>query len=252
MTQQASKSDKFWTGVRKITKKTEPMRWRALYRTMHAMDTDKKLDDIPALYQLTKLSLLQYQHGRRVKKTANLIMNNMIQTILENDDDLLILNYKLLTETQRYELIGRILSNMHVKISETVPDVAPRLVQIKHDTKYNKEKLKTNPKATPAMAYYNYHSKHIGICPELLNKDDFLTVAGVLAHEYVHVLQSVYKSSLPTPIIKFMHRHRKPLFKMGHNARPNEKEANRIKDLVKRRFPKRYETLSDAYYSERD
>ena len=248
-TQPTKKYGAFMTGLRTVVLKTRPARWRSLYRTMHAMDTTQKMGDIPALYQITKLSLLQYQYGRKMKKIAKTLTDNIIKSILENDDDLSALNLRLLTRTEKQEFIIRTINSTHKKMSEIVPDAAPLLKNVVLDTEYNK---KPEKRKRPALAYYSSQNYQIGICPELLKYNDMDFIASVIAHEYVHVLQAAYSSSLPTPIIRFLRQHTRAKMRLSHDLRPNEQEALKIDDIVQRRFNERYLELADIYYSEHD
>lgn len=269
-------TDTFDYIVRKLHLATRDVRWRALYRTMHNMGETRPITHVPALieyinsdflsrnyknlqetlykyyatYQMGKLGVLQFQYGRGIRRLANRIMRSMISSILENDDDLMILNYNLLSMDQRIEFITRTLMATHQKISEHIPSAAPALTNVKLDTEYNKRK-KRKPNES-ALAYYSHKYKHIGLCPPLFESDDINEIINVMTHEYVHVLQSVYKSSLPLTILRYADANRVAMFRLPHDVRPIELESNRVADMVTKKFLPSYEIAVEKYNDTHD
>lgn len=274
MTQQ-NKLTRFQKAVRKLYDKSRPKRWRALYRTVHQIKatqdnisnptmleraaqillptkTYEKLSEIPYAYQFAKLSVLQHHRGKRTKDLARMIMQTMINDMLETGNDLIVLNYAITDTRYRMEFVAETLMNTHRKISEQIPEVSPALKRVIFDPEYNQRKKKSKNDSFIADAYYSRAKKQIGFCPEGLDGDDIAALANTMAHEYVHVLQSVYESTLPTPILKLSWQHHNTMHKFPHDLRPIEKEANRVGRLVGHNFQKYFDKLSNEYYATHD
>lgn len=270
MTTQQKKTNIFITGAHKVLNAALPYsrRWRMLYRTMHKIDDlytygpspalqdaleniskilsmipsknlkelATKLPDMELLYNFEKLNLLQHQRGERIKNMARLIMFNMINTIIENNEEIVVMNYNLLDEKQRIDFITKTLMATHKKISVHIPAVSDAvrtvIVDYEYDTKYPDE---------PARAYYDKSAQLIGLCPLILSDDNINSVIATMSHEYVHALQAVYKSALPTPILKFSWEYYNTMHKLPHSQRTIEKEANKVTRMVRNSFNTRFQ-----------
>ena len=270
-----NKLTRFQRGARKLYDKSRAIHWRALYRTVHQIKatqdnisnptmleraaqallpskTYNKLSEIPYAYQFAKLSILQHHRGKRTKDLARMIIQTMINDMLETGNDFIALNYATIDTKYRMEFVAETLMNTHKKISEQIPEVAPALRRVIFDPEYNQRKKKSKNDSFIANAYYSCAKKQIGFCPEGLAGNDIAALAKTMAHEYVHVLQSVYASTLPTPILRLSWQHHSTMHKFPHHLRPIEKEANRVGRLVGHNFQKYFDKLSNDYYATHD
>ncbi len=264
------KNNIFNKGARSILNAALPYsrRWRMLYRTMHKIDDlytygpspvlqnvmeniskvlsiipsknlkelATKLPEIELLYNFEKLNLLQNQRSERIKNMARLIMFNMINTIIENDEEITVMNYHLLDEKQRIDFISSILMQTHKKISVHIPAVSDAVRTIIVDYEYN-----TKYPDEPARAYYDKSAQQIALCQPILSDDNIDSVIATMSHEYVHALQAVYKSALPTPILKFSWQYYNTMHQLPHSQRTIEKEANKVTRMVRKSFNTRFQ-----------
>lgn len=235
MTEQ--KRNIFERGILRIHAKVRPTLWRKLYHVTYKMSANQQMPESDALKELKKFARLYRPHGVKFRNMGKLILYNMMDAVIENQDDFFIWNYYArATEKERYGFAHRTLKKMHRKISDQMPHLRPYLTTIKTDKEYNKK-----PNKSGVHGYYSASTKTIGITPLAVRGNDVYELINTMAHEYVHLLQAAYSSSLPYPVLHFIDTHVQANQDMEYRQRPIEQEAFRAGALIAKSFRHRFD-----------
>jgi len=233
------KESAFFQAIKKLYFKVKPALWRAEYRIVHRMRDQYDMSEIPAAWNLIKLGLLAYPHGKRFKRNANKIRKNMFDAIIDNNDELLIWNFHLATLEERMEFAQNTLMTMHNKISAKEPDIRPALKRV------TKQPMSRKQKRQKLLGMYYGRSGKIAMT-ELGLSRELCAMADTMAHEYTHALQNVLRSALPTDVMKFINRHPRGYKWTPYLLRPDETEAWAAGNRVGKNFEDKF----DKYYWE--
>lgn len=229
--------NKFERGIIAIHGKViRPILWRKLYRTTHKLIRTQDISESDAQKQLQKFAYLYVPHGKKIKNMGKLILYNMMDAVIENQDDFVLWHFERTTPAQRYGFAYRTLKKMHRKISAELPHVRPYLTTIKFDQEYN-----TRPGKKNTYGYYNASQKLIAITPHGVNVESVYELIDTMAHEYIHLLQAAYSSSIPTPILRFIHTHSAATQNIEYHWRPKEKEARAGARMITRAFQRKFD-----------
>lgn len=237
--QESAIESAFYNAIAKIYIKLRPALWRAQYRIIHRMQDKYDMSEIPAAWNILKLGMLADPYGKRLKRTARKIRDNMFDAIIANNDELLVWNFHMATMEQRMEFAKNTLMAMHTQISAKEPEVRPALKRVIKKDSPDKQQKKT------VHATYSGHSGTIAMTEFGLSQG-LCEVADTMAHEYTHALQIVLRSALPTAVLDFIRHHPRGYNWTPYSLRPKEAEAW----AVGARVGKNFEDNFNKYYWE--
>ncbi len=232
-----NKESAFSRAILKLYTKLRPALWRAEYRIIHRMRDQYDMSGIPAAWNILKLGLLAYPHGKRFERNVSKIRRNMFDAIIDNGDELTVWNFHLATIEQKMEFVANTLMTMHTNISTQEPDIRPALKNVEKRVPSRRQKRRKT------LGLYNGRSGTIGMT-ELGLSQELCRMANTMAHEYTHALQQVKHSALPAVVLNFIHLHPLGYILTPYSLRPKEIEAR----LLGRQIGQNFEDEFNEYY----
>ncbi len=222
----------FESATKKLSRQMRKIFWRSLYDATYNLVQHHNLSDTAVAFKMSTIGLLYpVRSGKRTKDNARRIMYSMILAILENNDTDSVRNYNLLSTTERVEFANRTMQRTHKAILKEFPQLAPYFCTLHSDENI--------PEGT--HAYYIQSKAEISLNPLHLEKSDFNDFIDTLTHEYVHVMQAAFVSTLPTPILNIDSCRIVATKKIPYILNPMEREAFRIGHLVSHNFGRYFE-----------
>lgn len=224
----ASKS-KFTSGIKKIKEKRRQANWRRLYRIVHEMSQDTYMSLIPAARNLHGIGILAQGTGLKTRRLAHDLRGVLFETIYENNDSSIILHYDDYDINEHLQFARRTLIMMHNKINSNGA------------TQLNVNPIEAiYPRANQnILGAYRPHDNHIGLSARTLTSN-LKTLIKTMSHEYTHVLQETYDSSLSRPLLEFVNRHPTANKTVPYRKKLIEKEARTVAEIVATDFDKQF------------
>lgn len=233
-----SRSEKFLQGTLNLMRRPlYTLMWRQLYSAMYKLRMHHEMSDWEVTNNFIRIGMFRPLNNRQTKNNADRILYAMISTILHNEDESLVRRYRLLSKTERINFARRTILGTHRRISHEFSDLAPHLVDVQYDEKAN----------PTHYGSYDDRSATIYLRPGVLSSDDISILMNTLAHEYVHVMQMTYHSSLPNTVLRAWHARRQAMNGVAYDRRPIEREAFQIGDIVGAKFSREFHNQSENY-----
>lgn len=184
---------------------------------------------IPAAKNLHGIGILAKASGLNARRLAHDLRGTMFETIYENNDSSIILHYDDYDINEHMRFARRTLTVMHKKINShgaTQLNVNP--IEMVY------------PKAGQRiLGVYRPRDNQIGLSARTLSSD-LKTLIETMAHEYTHVLQESYDSSLSRPLLEFINRHPIANKTVPYKKQLIEKEARAVAGIVAQDFDKHF------------
>ena len=224
------KTNVFTAGIQRIKNAIHRPLWRTVYVAMYKLSQYQDLSNNDLASALAKLGLLYSPHQRRTHKLARNLRNALFESIIQNGNIDQVWNYHILDTTQRITFARDTLLSAHQILSQNDTPTYLKLRDVFFDTYYDA------PFGGTTMGYYIPSDGAIGLCAESLMSDNISDLIYLLSHEYTHVQQMAFKSTLPRVILRALEQRYDANQKVPYLLRIDEREANRIGHLVAKNF----------------
>jgi hypothetical protein len=182
----------FSAAQNKVAAKTKFIKWRMLYNTMHKIDTaGDDMNIFAAIWHANVLARLVTLRDNPARiKFARELEADFFEAIYQTNNELFMYNYDITDTKHRKQFLSDVITRVHKNKSAGRPEIADYL----HDVKFL-------PPHKKRFAEYNLE-KNIVFYPPALQRTSLARFMKAPLHEYIHLLQRTYNSTLSETALK--------------------------------------------------